>query len=398
MKTIIINVVLLFGVSISFSQVITIEEFFQTTMPSKTVIKTFSHGLKDAFYSSQHSRKILSVTNGRIKTFDTPTGIFEDEQPADIDLYDSKGKILTIPVEAQIRGIESFLTNNNRFAAYKQSEDNEFIYGIFEIDGSLVKSVKNIEVRASPGGEFYYTLATGDGSPGHIAIYDDSGNIKFRIPEVSEFQTEAPSDSQLIVQDHKFLSLWDINAMRKVWESNILREDYYTDTAFKISYSVKANIIVVRDMFGCHCFDFQGNFLWAQEGLGSNKRINMVGVSDEDGKLVVTALESNSIRVNIFSRIGILLKEIWIDIGNNCRYSGRWNSIADVFPEYILLRFMARVGEKKVHVTGILYYNDYDWIPLFVQGFWYLLEDEDESYTLIGFEQEDKEIIAFSIK
>jgi hypothetical protein len=191
--------------------------------------------------------------------------------------------------------------------------------------------------------------------------------------------------------------LWNVNTGQKIWESDIPEEDYFTDSAFKITYSVKANIIVVRNMIGCHCYDFQGNFLWAQESPGNNRHINMVGVSEENGNVVITANEG-LIKINIFGRDGDLLSEPEIPLGPDCRFSANvTHGTAEVFPNFILVPFMASTVDDRKRVTGILYYDDSEWIAGVIEGSWYLLRSSNDECTLIGLNKETRKLSAFSI-
>lgn len=363
------------------SEIITIEEFIQTINPAKSVDEAFSYELGDKIIGHQYSNRYFAARTAH-----------------SISIFDAKDRIQNFPVNNSLFLINRFLEEKGLVFASAQREGEDFMRGLFRLDGTPVKTYSIPDIYPSPGGEFFYTPCSMLGTH-PIIIYDYDGEMLFQIPITYACQVTATSDLRLIVLHHKSLSLWDFNAMGKIWESNIPRDDYYTDSAFKITHSVKNDIIVVRDMFSLHCFDFQGNFLWGHEGLGDNKYIDMVGVSNEDGRVAVSAIETDMLRVNQFSREGELLEESTIDLGPNCRYSVSVNpGIANVFQDFVLLGFKARCGQEKKRVTGILYRNGAGWISAVIDGAWYLLRSSENDYVLIGIDGNESKISAFSIR
>ena len=365
-----------------YCQVISIEEFLETILPLQSVDTSFSYIPGEKILGYQYGDRYFSTRTSR-----------------DIDIFDTNGRIQYFPLNNSLFLVNAFIENKNLIFASAQQKGNNFIKGLFRFDGTPVKAYSNPDIYPSPGGKYFYTQCSMlDTYP--ISIYDYDGSSLFTVPVSHECQVMAPSDSQLIILHYKSLSLWDIKSKQKIWESNIPRDDYYTDSAYRITYSIERNIIAVRDAVGCYCFDFQGNFLWGKEGIGGNKFIKFVGVSKTDGNVVVAAVESNLIRANIFSRDGDLIEEITLDLGPNCSYAVSVNpGVAEVFPDFVIIGFKANIGpNKKIRVTGILYHADTTWMSAIIYGSWHILQSADNDFVLIGFDENDSKVSAFNFR
>jgi len=394
-------ILLLFAVSISVSQVITIEEYFENIMPSKTINKMFSSKLREGFYAGSFCSRYLAITNFKKEEVKTPDGLRTIKKPSDIDIFSSTGLVSTFANETNATSIIGFIEKENKFIAWnKNSANNRSSLEIFDIDGRFIKSLDcSGLIYSSPNAIFFYSAISGH-LTGPILILDEECNESFRIPTNYDYEFEAPSDSTLIVLHYKSISLWNIQNKQKLWETEIPREDYITDiSGFGITYSNNHNIIVVRDLIGCYCFDFQGNFLWSHEkGLNDNRLINLVGVSESNGTVAITFVDGNAIFLKLFNRAGEAINELNIDFGANCNFVANWGFVADVFSEIILLRFIARVEKDKRHVTGILYNNGENWISGLVDGFWYILQSENETKSLIGFDDKNNEVTVYDMQ
>lgn len=365
--------------SVGRSEVISIEEFLRVSMASKSVTQVYSYDFAED-----------------IKGYKSGNGLFAVRTSSSIKIFNSEGEIQTFTPTSRMVIME-FLENKNMFFASTQNESGDYVRGLFKLDGSPIKFYSNPYVLPSPGGEYFYTGCSMLSS-GPIYVYDKEDNFNFQIPIRFECQVSAPSDSQLLVLHHKSLSLWDVNTGQEIWQSNIPREDYFTDSAFDMAFSVKNDIIAVRDAISCHCFDFQGNYLWGQDPVENNNLVNMIGVSKDDGKVLITTNAGEAINVYLFNRDGSLLLKTEINLGPGCYFSANVTWIAEVFDKFVLIRFKAMVNNENKQVTGILFYNGSDWISAVLDGRWDLHKSAQGEYTLVGLKRETNELMAYSIK
>ena len=375
----------LFGVNLGQAQVISVEELIESVSLSKSVEKAFSYQFENEVAGYLPGEKYFAA-----RTAD------------DLNIFDAKGRVQNLANSESAFIIRRFLDNRDLFFADMQKPDGRYECGLFHLDGTPAIILPFFIYNVSPGGRFFYHECTGDGSAGEIPIYDENGDRSFGVPNGLECQVTAPSDSQLIVFQHETLSLWDVKAKQTIWVSDIPGGDCQASSMFKITYSVDGNIIVVRDQNSWHCFDFQGNFLWAHRPDGGKRRglINMVGVCREDGRIVVTVNEGNSIEATIFSRRGDLLDKPRIELGPNCHFSANVSPLtADFSGDFVLLPFQATHGDIRMRVTGILYYDGSKWTSAAIEGAWYVLNYAKSEYTLIGFSEiAATEIKAFTMK
>lgn len=381
------------------AELISIDNFLQTYMQIKSVNKLFTSELKDGFYSTTYSKRYLAITNFISKTVKTTDGTRDIKEPSKIDIFNSQRFLFTIPNDSKAHGLKWLLDDVNKFLAFYKKDDGRSGLGLYGMDGQLGKKLPvSFMVCASQTGKFYCG-STSNHLNGPVHVYDENGNYYFKISTKRDYQIEAATDSTLIVLHYKSVALWDVKNKKMLWEKNIPRDDFITDmSGFKIMYSILADIIVVRDLIGLYCFDFQGNFQWSQEGFRGFKDINMLGVSEKDGMVAV----SNTIDVNLYDRDGNLLVELDGDFSQDISMAGNWGHVMDVFPDYMLIRYLARTieGDKlgKMHVTRIYYYNGNKWITGVVDGFWYLLDSDIPEKTLIGFDSVTNFISAYSVK
>lgn len=380
------------------AEVITIEEFFNTAMPSKAVTKAYSYEMRDEFSTARYCRKYLAITNQYNYMEDTPNGLKKTKKSSEIDIYSATERKSIIANEAEAGVIIGFSENKNRVISYyKEDSDKPLELGIFDINGTLLNTIPylNGPTYCSPGGEFFY-VSVGEHLSGSINIYDSNGDLSFRIGGLSGFKFVAPTDTSLLVLTRRSLTMWNINTQQKVWESEIPNETFYTSTGnYKITYSLKSNIIVVRDNLGCYCFDFQGNFLWSHEGPSRLRdNIRYVGVCEENGNVATIFNMGSSILLKLFNRNGILLNESEI----NCHYRATYGSKADVFPNYILMRYEIRENQNIIRATAIFYNNGQEWTSSLIDGYWFLLHYENGTESLVGFDNESNVVSAYNIE
>ena len=363
-----------------YCEVISIEEFLRVNMASKTITQVYYHKFTED-----------------IKGYKRGNDFFAIQTSSSIKIFNSEGELQNTITPKSPMVVREFLENKNMFFASTQNESGEHVRGLFKLDGSPVRMYSNRNIFPSPGGEYSYTRCSMVSS-GPIYVYDKEENLNFKIPIRFECQVSAPSDSQLIVLHDKSLSLWDVNTGQEIWQSNIPNEDYYTDSAFDMAFSVKNDIIVLRNMHNCYCYDFQGNYLWGQVDPSYNTRINMIGVSKDDGKVLITINDGGAINVYLFNRDGSLFLETEINLGPDCIFAANVTWVADVFDNFVLIGFKALVDHERKRVTGILYFNGSEWISAVIDGRWDLHKSAQGEYTLVGLKRETNKLIAYSIK
>ena len=376
--------VMLFIIPNSYAQVISIEEFLRLNVKSGDLAKSTELNLDSEIvgWSNEGPQKDEIATFRNANT---------------VDIFSANKLVSSLSTVDFPIGIKGFVAIDStyKFYAYKQSGNENYEFGLFNLDGTLFKSISEAGLKFSPHAKFLYKPCSMENlSP--ISVFNLDGDEVFTISPESECQVVAPTDSQLIVSQKKLLSMWSIDSKEMIWETEIPRSNYYTDAAFEILYSVKNNIIVARDSFGCYCFDFNGSFLWSQEGINENREINMVGISKDEGNILIAAQSSNSIEAILFDQNGTNLKEFEIPI----HITAYLTFNADVYKDLFLLRFWGKGDsiQKRKLVTIIAININNEWICMPVKGAWYLLTSViPPKRVLIGFGDNKKQISTYEL-
>ena len=396
-----LSLLLLFP-SNSFGQVISIDEFLQTNLASREITETFSYDCPDKYYSSTHSDKYLSMTLSRPRTTNTKEGSKAIYDPYRLVIFNSQGELLNMQPKYEQFRVAGFLEGDTDYYVFGQGFGDNSETGIYDMDGNLVKPL-SCNGYCSPTGKFYYHQGAADGGR-PLTIYDENGDRSFTIPTVgSVYKAAAASDSTLLLCKGT-LALWNINTQAIIWEREFPGEGrYILDETTQIQFSIPGNIIALHGIYGYYCFNFQGDFLWADEDYSiHNNRLECTGVSKSSGDVVVIYTKqrrSHSVFAKIFNHEGILLEEHEIELGENVEYAGNSGLAAMVFSDYILIRISARTADQASEfATCILYKENQSWSSAVVSGFWFFLNKGSEAESLIGYDPRSQQIRGFQLK
>jgi len=382
-----------------YSQVISIDEFLQTMTTSKEVTETFSYDCPDNFYSFTYSDKYLSITLSQNYTEGVSKDIYDRRR---IEIFNSQDMLINILAQGEQPRVAGFIESETDYYVFEQRVGGKYETGIYDMEGNFVKQLNcRNYIYCSPSGKFYYH----SGSEGSLAIYDENGDYLFSIPNGGcEYKANAPSDSTLLVINRDTLSYWNINTRETIWEEHIPgRLKGVIDGSSHIQFSIPCNIIALHSSLGCYCFNFQGDFLWADEDYGvRDKYLHYTGVSKSSGNVVIVYGQRgmpHSLFAKIFNREGILLEEHEIQLGENVSYAGNTDFTAMVFNDYVLISIASRTaGKGNEFATCILYKEDQSWSSAVVGGFWYFLDAGSQTERLIGYDSISQQVKGYQIK
>lgn len=393
---------LLFFPSNSFGQIISIDEFLQTTMASQEVTETFSYDCPDKYYSSNYSDKYLAITLSQPRTIDTEEGVVDIHIPKRAVIFNSQGELVNIMAKYKKFRVAGFLEGEKDYYVFEQWVGNNHEIGIYDMDGNFVKPLNcRYYIYCSPTGKFYYH----SGSESNLTIYDGNGDRLFTIPTGGrQFKANAASDSTLLVFNRNTLSFWNIKTQEIIWERDIPgKRKAIVDGSSGIKYSIPGNVIALHSSFGYYCFNFQGDFLWAEEDYSvRSKLLKYTGVSKSSGDVAIVYSKfgtSHSLFAKIFNHEGILLEEHEIQLGENVKYAGNTNFTAMVFNDFVLISIAASAAGQGIEfATCILYKENQSWSSAVVGGFWYFLNEGSQMERLIGYDSISQQIRGYEIK
>ncbi len=386
----------------AYSQVISIDEFFQTKLVSRDVTETFSYDCPGKFYSSKYSDKYLSITYSQPRKINTEEGRRDIYDPRGVVIFNSQGKLLNILAEGEQPRVAGFIGGETDYYVFEQRVGGNDKIGIYDMDGNFVKPLNcGYYAYCSPQGKFYYRSSEGT----TLTIYNENGDYLFSIPTGGrQCEATAASDSTLLAVNSNTLSFWNINTQEIIWERDIPGKlKGILDESSHIQFSIPGNLIALHSSFGYYCFDFQGDFLWAGEDYSvRDKLLKYTGVSKSSGDVAVVDFKqgmSHSLFAKIFNNEGILLEEHEIQLGDNVKYSGNTNFTAMVFNDYIFIRIFSRTADQDIEfATCILYKENQSWSSAVVSGFWFLLNEGSPTERLIGYDPRSQQIKGYQIK
>ncbi len=396
-----LSLLLLFS-SNSFGQVISIDEFLQTNLASKQITETFSYECPDRYYTSTYSDKYLSITLSQPRTVNTDEGSRKVYDPYRLEIFNSQGELLNIQPKCERFRVAGFLEGEKDCYVLQQWAPDNYEVGIYDLGGNLVKPLHCRDyIYCSPTGKFYYHQS----EEAALTIYDENGNRSLRMTDgVHGYRANAASDSTLLVAYKDTLSFWNIMTQETIWKSKIPPEQELTfDGSSGIQYSISGNLIVLYSGSGCYCFNFQGDFLWADKDYGFRvKQVEYTGVSRSSGDVAIVYFKygtQHSLFAKIFDRQGTFLGENEIQLGENVKYAGNTNFAAVVFNDYILFRIFSRTDDQDIEpATCLLYKENQSWSFAVVSGFWYFLNEGSQMERLIGYDPRSQQIRGFQLK
>jgi len=298
--------------------------------------------------------------------------------------------------------VAGFLEGETDYYVFSQGAPGIHELGIYDLESNLVKPLHCRDyIYCSPQGKFYYHQA----EEGALTIYDENGDRLLTMTDaVHGYRANAASDSTLLVAYRDTLSFWNIITQETIWKSEIPPGQELTfDGSSGIQYSISGNLIVLYSGSGCYCFNFQGDFLWADKDYGFHvKQVEYTGVSKSSGDVAIVYFKygtQHSLFAKIFDRQGIFLGENEIQLGENVKYAGNTNFTAMVFNDYVLIRIFSNTADHGLEfATCILYKENQSWSSAVVSGFWFFLNKGSQTERLIGYDPRSQRIRGYQIK
>jgi hypothetical protein len=371
-----------------------IEEFLSTALSSGAPTELFRFELEAGLYTASFSENYVAISINQ--EFTPPGNNIRAQRPGPIHVFNGQGRVTTLRNDS----------NSNYFRITPEADliilntvsgDHGFSSQIFNMEGMLIHEITGKgHLNLSPSAQFAFTAPSME-STRPLNVYDLTGENLFNVPTRGEYQAAAVSDSLLALAQGNTVSLWNVYKKTKLWESQIPREGYHIDTAYKILHSEKANIIVVRDMLGCYCYDLGGSLLWHREGIEAERFINSVGLSDEDGTVAISGVFGDRVQIDLMDREGELDETIDFDFQAGERFGINWGMVIDVHPDLLISRFALSTGTHRVLVSALAVRADGNWVPKFVDGPWFVLRGED-SQVLVGKLNESMTVKGYAIK
>ncbi len=386
----------------SDGQVISVDEFLQTKLVSRDATETFSYDCPGKFYSSVYSDKHLSITYSQPRTINTEEGSKDIYDPRRVEIFNSQGKLLNILAEGEKPRVAGFIEGETDYYVFVQRVGGNHEIGIYDMEGNIVKSLnRGFYSYSSPQGKFYYN----QGGESGLTIYNENGDKLFGIPiKGDRFTANAASDSTLLVVGRTTLAFWNINTQEIIWERNIpTKRNNIVDESSHIQFSMPGNIIALHSSKGYYCFNFQGDFLWADEDYGFGaKSLKHTGVSKSNGDVVVIYSKFNNQHsrfVKVFNNKGISLGEHEIQLGENVKFASTYSFTAVVYNDHVLIRIGTSTADQGIgFATCILYKENQSWSSAVVGGFWYFLNKDSQMERLIGYDSISRQVRGFQIK
>jgi hypothetical protein len=377
------------------AEVVDLEQYFAQLHGFGSIELKYSYNLPEPLYTVSYSPEYLAViireellgaqTYNNVKAY----------QPSEIYMFDSTGLVSVLPNEGHSNSI-CFIPDTRQVYINSYATDGKNQLEILDIWGKQMQIFWGRRVDMSPAGRFSYTRVSME-SLRPLLIVDGDGN-SFKIPTQGDYLARANSDSSIIVANNNTVSLWDINKKFRIWTSYMPDEKYYVDDAFNIQYSNKNDIFLIRDMSGIYCFDFNGNLIWSKAKHDKAMFINSVGLSEQNGNIVVTAITNDKILLDLYMRDGQLLNEIEIPFGASERFAANWGFIVDYSDRIFFFRFIINSSNIKASATAIAILYDDKWHPAIIDGLWYYLPQGEKAGTIIGCRSADNIVRAFRYK
>ncbi|UCC81230.1 MAG: hypothetical protein JSW64_07705 [Candidatus Zixiibacteriota bacterium] len=358
---------------------------------TKELKRTYALRLDELIYSSESVSDFLVLTTAipestyvagklNIKFRRSETFIFDHE-----NYYSAiKG-----------RSFVSLIPEMNAYLVSSPHGDSAYKNEMFGLSGELLNSFIGPQVNVSPDGKYFYTYTEAeDWQP--LIIYDSGMIQKFQFPFEKTYVVNALPNGVFAAGEKDRVYLYNAADNGILWELDLPERSYVVDRSFNIRFSPGGSIIIARDMTQAHFIDVDGKSFW------SNNRINKgysIGIS-RGSRLASFAVGSHSYLIfQLFDYSGKIITEEECEIGPDLAKANVWDKEVYVNDNFQMARFTAsdlKANEERF-ITGVCIRDKDRYHVLAVDGLWYYLEKNNREGTLVGFENDRKEIIGYSV-
>ena len=166
------------------------------------------------------------------------------------------------------------------------------------------------------------------------------------------------------------------------------------DRSFNIRFSPGGDVIIARDMTQVHFISIDGKSYW------SNNRINKGFSIGYANGLAVLVVGSHSYLVfQLFDNAGKMIKEVDCQIGPELGNANVWDDEVYVNNNFQMARFTATDmnANRDRFITGFCIREKDKYNIFVVDGLWYYLENDGGAGTLVGYDNDKKEIVGYSV-
>ncbi len=293
------------------------------------------------------------------------------------------------------RSFVSLIPEINAYLVNSPHGDSAYKNEMFSLSGELLNSFIGPQVNVSPDGKYFYTYTeVEDWQP--LIIYDSGMNQKFQFPFEKTYVVNALPNGFFAAGEKDRIYLYNAIEDDISWKLELPVRSFIADESFNIRFSPGGDIIIARDKTKVHFIDINGELLW------SNNRINSgysIGIS-RNGESATFAVGSyNYLVFQLFDRSGKIITEEDCQIGPDLTKANDWDKEVYVNDNFQMARFTAadlKTNQERF-ITGFCVRDKDKFNVLAVDGLWYYLEKSNTEGTLVGYDNDKKEIIGYSV-
>ncbi len=390
-----IRLITVFFVLLFFSEsgaeVLGILDVIPKIFKTKNLTREYALKLDEVIYSSECVSDFLVLTTAVPESTYVAGKLNIKLERSETLIFNNKNYYTVI----KGRSFVSLIPDINAYLVNSPHGDSAYKNEIFSLPGELINSFIGPEVNSSPDGKYFYTgTVTGNRQP--LIIYDSEMNQKFRFPIETKYVANALPNGLIAAGEKDRIYLYNAAADDILWKLDLPKRSFIVDESFNIRFSPRGDIIIARDMTKVHFIDINGNLLW------SNNRINSgfsVGVSRNNGMVSFVVGSHSHLIFQLYDISGKKITDLDNNIGPDLAGASVWGSDVYANDKFQMARFTAKNinTNEDLYLTGICIKDDKEYMIFAVDGFWYYLEKNDREGTLVGFENDRKEIIGYSV-
>jgi hypothetical protein len=283
----------------------------------------------------------------------------------------------------------------NAYLVNSPHGDTAYKSEIFSLSGSLLSSFIGPGVTPFPDGKYYYGRST-EKNWQPLIIYDSEMKQKFQFPFEKTYVANALPNGLIAAAEKDRIYLYNGANDDILWKLELPERSLVVDESYNIRFSPGRRFIVARDMTQVHFIDMNGNQLWSNNSI--NKGYS-VGISREGSLAAFVVGSYNYLVFQLFDRSGKIITEADCQIGPDLAKANVWDKEVYINRNFQISRFTATDinSNEERFITGICIRDKDKYNVFVVDGLWYYLEKNAREGTLVGYNNDKKEIVGFSV-
>jgi hypothetical protein len=293
------------------------------------------------------------------------------------------------------RSFVSLIPEMNAYLVNSPHGDTAYKSEIFSLSGSLLSSFIGPGVTPFPDGKYYYGRST-EKNWQPLIIYDSEMKQKFQFPFEKTYVANALPNGLIAAAEKDRIYLYNGANDDILWKLELPERSLVVDESYNIRFSPGRRFIVARDMTQVHFIDMNGNQLWSNNSI--NKGYS-VGISREGSLAAFVVGSYNYLVFQLFDRSGKIITEADCQIGPDLAKANVWDKEVYINRNFQISRFTATDinSNEERFITGICIRDKDKYNVFVVDGLWYYLEKNAREGTLVGYNNDKKEIVGFSV-